>query len=415
MSSAAIPAAALRHVDSADVYAGDSAVATLHRDGDDVVFDYLALGASPELLGAAAVRSASVAWTLPADHPAPVVASAGAVPPFFAGLLPEGVRLGVVTSSTKTSPDDHFTLLLAVGADTVGDVRVVPAGTRPPQRPPMFDPKRDTDFRAVFDLLTGAVENDPVALAGVQPKVSSAMWSVPAQTTSGTAILKLTPPAGYPRLAENEHFFMAMAADCGLAVPRTRLIHDRDGRSAVLVERFDRRGGERIPQEDACQVSGVYPSSKYRMQGDEAIARLAATCALGGGSHAAAALDLLRQFAFSWLIGNGDLHGKNLSIHAPDGIWRPTPAYDLVCTQPYLGWRDPMALPLQGRANKLRRADFVVAGERLGIRRKATERMLDRLAVSAEPWPELCGRIGFDQRRTDLLTALLRERIASLR
>jgi hypothetical protein len=52
----------------------------------------------------------------------------GAVPPFFAGLLPEGVRLGVVTSSTKTSADDHFTWLLANGAGTFGNVRVVPAG-----------------------------------------------------------------------------------------------------------------------------------------------------------------------------------------------------------------------------------------------------------------------------------------------
>jgi HipA N-terminal domain len=52
------------------------------------------------------------------------VTTGGAVPAFFVGLLPEGVRLGVVTTSTKTSADDHFTLLLAIGADTIGDVRV---------------------------------------------------------------------------------------------------------------------------------------------------------------------------------------------------------------------------------------------------------------------------------------------------
>lgn len=57
-----------------------------------------------------------------------VVTIGGAVPAFFAGLLPEGVRLGVVISSTKTSADDHLTLLLAIGADTVGNVGVVPSG-----------------------------------------------------------------------------------------------------------------------------------------------------------------------------------------------------------------------------------------------------------------------------------------------
>ncbi|UNC00395.1 HipA N-terminal domain-containing protein [Mycolicibacterium boenickei] len=39
----------------------------------------------------------------------------------FAGLLPEGVQLGVVTTLTKTSADDHLTLLLAIGADTIGN------------------------------------------------------------------------------------------------------------------------------------------------------------------------------------------------------------------------------------------------------------------------------------------------------
>ena len=63
-----------------------------------------------------------------------------------------------------------------------------------------------------------------------------------------------------------------------------------------------------------------------------------------------ALVELLKVVVFSWLIGNGDLHGKNMSIYNPDGWWQPTPAYDLLCTQPYAGWNDPMALNLYGRA-----------------------------------------------------------------
>ena len=87
------------------------------------------------------------------------------------------------------------------------------------------------------------------------------MWSTPANTTLGPAILKLNPPTGYPRLVENKHFFMRMAVDCGLRAAKTRLLHDADGRSALLVDRFDRRRNTRIPQEDACQVAGVFPAS----------------------------------------------------------------------------------------------------------------------------------------------------------
>ena len=158
----------LRQVTEADVYLGDQLVGTLVREPDDQVsFDYL--GTCDPAGGA--VRDRSVSWSLLRTGRFPVRATGGAVPPFFAGLLPEGVRLGIVTTSTKTSPDDHLTLLLAVGADTIGDVRVVPTGTAPPCRLPMFDPRRDTDFKAVYATMAGSLAADPVGLSGVQPKV----------------------------------------------------------------------------------------------------------------------------------------------------------------------------------------------------------------------------------------------------
>lgn len=315
----------LRDVSAADVYVDDVQVATLTRTvDDDIVFAYRdgCRTAGP------GTRDKSVSWSLLADGDYPVRSTGGAVPAFFAGLLPEGVRLGAALSSTKTSADDHLTLLLAVGGDAVGNVRVVPSGGGLPEPLPMFVPGEGVDLRRVFTSLAESVDADPVALAGIQPKVTAAMWSVPTRTPAGPAILKLTPPTGFPQLSENEHFFMRMAATCGLRVPETRLIHDNDGRSGLLVARFDRRGAARIAQEDACQVSGLYPASKYRMKAEAVVATLADACARGGGSRVAAVLELLRILVFSWVIGNGDLHGKNLSIHAPNGLWEPTPAYD---------------------------------------------------------------------------------------
>jgi serine/threonine-protein kinase HipA len=128
----------LREIAEADVYVDDEAIASLSRARDDVVFNY----ATRFSANGGPVRERSVAWSLLVAGDYPRITTAGAVPPFFAGLLPEGVRLGVVLSSTKTSPDDHFTLLLAIGADTTGNVRVVPAGTTPPERLPMFEPER---------------------------------------------------------------------------------------------------------------------------------------------------------------------------------------------------------------------------------------------------------------------------------
>jgi serine/threonine-protein kinase HipA len=401
----------LRDIGEADVYIGDQLAAHLVRQrGDSVSFEYVGEAHPTDRR----VRDRSVSWSLLRSGEYPVTTTGGAVPSYFAGLLPEGVRLGVVTSSTKTSADDHLTLLLAIGADTVGNVRVFPAGVDPVQPLPLFEPQRDTDFRAVFAKLTRSVRADPVGLAGVQPKVSAGMLSAPTRTRSGPAILKLT-PVRFPLLVENEHFFMTMAAACGLRVAKTSLLHDVDGRSALLVTRFDREGQTRIAQEDACQVADVYPASKYRIKTETAITDLAEACARGGGSRAAAVAELLKTVVFSWLIGNGDLHGKNLSIYNPDGIWQPSPAYDLLCTQPYAGWKDPMALNLFGRTDKLTRANFIDAGERLGLRPRATVAMIDALVDAASVWSERCNQIGFDDQNTQLLAQMLRKRIDSLK
>ncbi len=401
----------IREIDSADVYIGEVLAARMTRqDGDRVSFDYLA-DHSPM---PARVRDQSVSWSLLRSADEPVITTGGAVPAFFAGLLPEGVRLGIVTNAMKTSADDHFTLLLAIGADTVGNIRVYPRGTDPVIPVPLFDPQRDNDFRAVFNRLTGSFDADPVGLSGIQPKVSPGMLSAPTQTPTGAAILKLNPDE-YPHLVENEHFFMRMATDCGLRVATTRLLHDSHGRSALLVTRFDRAGATRIAQEDACQVANIYPASKYRIKTETALTALGDACARGGGSRVAAVAELFKTVVFSWLIGNGDLHGKNLSIFNPDGIWQPTPAYDLLCTQPYMRWRDPMALNLYGRSNRLTRAHFIESGERLGLRPRATGAMIDGVVDGARGWVDRCEEIGLAQKDTALLTALLNKRIGSLR
>ncbi|EUA13850.1 hipA-like C-terminal domain protein [Mycobacterium xenopi 4042] len=57
---------------------------------------------------------------------------------------------------------------------------------------------------------------------------------------------------------------------------------------------------------------------------ETAIGTLSEACARGGGSWAGPALELLKTLVFSWIIGNGDLHGKNLSIYNPDGVWPPS-------------------------------------------------------------------------------------------
>jgi serine/threonine-protein kinase HipA len=407
----------LRAVEQADVYKGDRFTGTLRRDGSDVVFTYdQDYADDPE--------SPNVAWSLPKSVLS-VRAGGGNVPSFFAGLLPEGARLGAIVTVTRTSIDDHLTLLLAVGSDTIGDVRVLPDGAKMPEHQPALnvDEAESLDFDSVFESITGAdtLDLDTSAVPGVQPKVSTAMVSAPVGTSIGPAILKLNPQREFPKLVENEAYFLSLARSCGIEVPDHRILTDKNGRTGLLIRRFDRHrdpAGKMImlAQEDACQVLNVYPASKYRLRMQDVVIALADTCEQGRGSRTIAALRLLELIAFSYLIGNGDLHGKNFSIgQNASGSWAVTPAYDLICTQPYASWRDPMALNLYGRANRLNRQHLVEAGDRLQLRERAVTSMLDRICDRAAPRLSGLGEIGFSDAATQRLADLIKNRMAQLR
>lgn len=161
-------------VPAATLTRGDGAVTFAYRD------DYLASGAR------------AVATTLPlTDEPVRTVA--GAVPAFFANLLPEGRRLTALRRSVKTSVDDELSLLLAVGSDPVGDVQVLPQ----PEEAAALEPLHvegefaDLDFA---DLLRTEGIGDPSALAGVQDKVSGRMLTVPLAHAGRAHLLKFEVP-----------------------------------------------------------------------------------------------------------------------------------------------------------------------------------------------------------------------------
>lgn len=325
---------------------------------------------------------------------------------FFAGLLPEGLRLSALVKRVKTSKDDLLSLLIAAGTDCVGDVSVVPVGARPRDASPAVDLRTLSEISFAEVLAKSLGSPDEPSLPGVQEKISAGMISRPVRSRRAS-ILKLNPPA-VPRLVENEHFFMKAARACGLDVAETRLVHDRDGVSGLLVTRFDRRDGERLHQEDACQLLDVYPADKYRLSIREVMAALEICSA-----PMVERLELLRVVAFSYLIGNGDLHGKNVSVRVVDGRVELTPAYDLLSTVPYGDTH--MAMKLDGRDARLRRSSFIAAGERFDLRRRAVEAALDELVAAVEPIYDGLGEIGFDARRTRALERALRQRADALR
>lgn len=359
---------------AADVYKGDRLAARLERADGGVRFAY-----TREYLDSGGPAAAT---TLPPGD-APVVTAGGAVPPYFAGLLPEGRRLVGLRRAVKTSADDELSLLVAVGRDPVGDVRVVAAGTDPGAPDPLIAVGRSFEEVTFADVLEAANVVDPVALAGVQDKASARVISVPVAHAGRRYILKVDPPE-YPHLVTNEAYFIGVARAGRIPVTHADVVHDATGRPGLLVQRFDRAldadgAPVRLAMEDAAQVLGIYPADKYHVTSEAVLGALADLCA----ARAVAAREVFRQLCLAWLTGNGDVHAKKVSVLAePSGEWRISPAYDLPSTVPY---GDPgMALSLGGRTTGLSRRALLAFGVAAGIPARAAETALGQaLAATA--------------------------------
>ena len=206
-------------IDRADVYKKGELAAHLERTAVGIDFTY-----TP---GWISERRPPVATSLPVTS-VPLRTTGGAVPAFFAGLLPEGRRLSALRRSIKTSTDDELSMVLAVGADAIGDVSVVPHGTEPQSVQTLLTVSNfnSVDFQELLADLN--IHVDRVGIPGVQDKVSLTMLNLPVTAAGEGFLLKLNPPE-FPYLVENEYFFLGAAKTAGLNAVHADLVRDATG------------------------------------------------------------------------------------------------------------------------------------------------------------------------------------------
>lgn len=116
---------------------------------------------------------------------------------------------------------------------------------------------------------------------------------------------------------------LTLAAQAGIPVPEAR-VETVSGRPVLLLRRFDRVGGQRIPFLSSMSMLGARDNQAYSY--------LEIVDALR--QHGAAAKEdiqgLWRRLVFNILISNTDDHLRNHGfLYAGAGGWRLSPAYDL--------------------------------------------------------------------------------------
>lgn len=192
-----------------------------------------------------------------------------------------------------------------------------------------------------------------------------------------------------------------MAKGLGIPVSAHRIIHDRDGEPALMVERFDRVPGESrqsaLAVEDGCQLLNIYPADKYNVSAEQVVGALSSVCA----SRIVAVRNAYLQLLFAWLTGDGDVHAKNLSVvQSTSGEWRMSPVYDVTSTLVY--GDTTTALAMGGRSEGFIRKHLLELGLSVGLALPAATSALEgALRATASLIPQLeTGVLPFDQNLT---------------
>ncbi|MBS3820944.1 MAG: hypothetical protein GVY16_10795 [Planctomycetes bacterium] len=246
-----------------------------------------------------------------------------------------------------------------------------------------------------------------LSISGVQPKLSVRLDGdklIPVDT-DGQYILK-PQTQDFPELPQNEYLCMQMGKRFGLNTAACVLLELSDGSPAYVVKRFDRfKKGRRIEKlacEDMHQILGG--PDKYAGSHEQVAKVIKEHCRF-------APLELQRLFemtVFNLTIGNGDAHRKNFSLlTSADGTVALSPAYDLVSSRLVIPEEDAeLALSLNGKHNRLRRADFLAFADHVGI---AATYAADRIAGLLSLQDEFLQMVG-----ESMLTAGLRDRLKDI-
>lgn len=369
----------------------------------------------------------------------------GRLPPFVVSLLPEGWLESVLhdrdeRAMLRSGKRYMSNITMAENADDLAalplDVLATPlaahaaagvfTGTYAGPGRSAMEQDFERKLAAIYDRA------DTPRLSGVQIKAPMTLGPdgrlSPSIGTPFSHILKPAGPSGFEALPLVEWIGLTLARQAGFAVPETALIEMPDGMPpALLVERFDIRAGaddhRLLAMEDLCSVLDLSPEAKY----DGTIERVARALRAQSTSPDEDLLILMKRVVFAWLIADGDMHLKNMAVlkiaEPGDKAFRSVrlaPVYDTLTTRVFPRLEhDRMALKLNSKDERLKRADFLAVAAIAGLRASDTNAAIDnvlermRAAFAAITLPTLPGYGPSGEAAVTRTLEIGRERIAA--
>jgi serine/threonine-protein kinase HipA len=270
-----------------------------------------------------------------------------------------------------------------------GDKKYSDAGLR--KLSPKLKILNDFPYSAEEQVKESVARASKMSIQGVQPKLSvrlnikHSIFEI--VDVAGRYIIKPQTP-NYSEVPENEDLTMRLAGLIGIETPLHGLFYSIDGSMAYFIKRFDRVGrNKKVAVEDFAQLSGMDRETKYNSSMEKLIMLIDKFCTF----PAIEKLKLFNLTLFNFLVGNEDMHLKNFSLIRHDLKVELSPAYDLQNSTIVLNSEEELALPLNGRKNRLTKDDFLhyFAEERLELPQKSIAQTTSRISKAYPGWIEL--------------------------
>ncbi len=220
----------------------------------------------------------------------------------------------------------------------------------------------------------------------------------------------------YAALPEMEYLVMKMAEVSGIkTVPHALLrLPSQENTFAYITKRIDRADGQMLAMEDFCQLDGRLTEDKYRGS-YERCGKIIKTHSMNDG------LDLAQLFfrvIFSFAVGNSDMHLKNFSLietEESSGNYILSAAYDMLSTNVVIpSDKEQLALTLNGKKQNIRRKDFLVFADTIGIPERSAEKMIGTVVKLKDKYISMCRESYMPDEMKSNLESLIEQRIAVL-
>ena len=220
----------------------------------------------------------------------------------------------------------------------------------------------------------------------------------------------------YAALPEMEYLVMQMAEVSGIkTVPHALLrLPSQENAFAYITKRIDRADGQMLAMEDFCQLDGRLTEDKYRGS-YERCGKIIKTHSMNDG------LDLAQLFfrvVFSFAVGNSDMHLKNFSLIETEegsGVYVLSAAYDMLSTNVVIpSDKEELALTINGKKQNIRRKDFLVFADTIGIPERSAEKMIEKIVKLKDKYISMCRDSYMPEQMRESLENLIEQRIAVL-